>query len=208
VSAETELLDQLTAALGSAVEHGRTLAATIADLDLVVDQRAQALAHDRIAAAEAATAGRVAEADADQQRQRDLIAEMRRILGATERARDLALRERDQARAELDAIRESRADAHRLAVQQRTAAWKPTSYPSRPLTPEQEEAAALGHARTDWPTWVMPCDPIVSVAESTITVGCATTSGVIVQTGTCTWAKLVRSVATHRCMPAGEDGDR
>lgn len=199
-------LDQLTAAMQAAVDHGRTLAAAVADLDVVIDQRAQVLAHGRITAAEAAAAGRVAEADADQQRQRDLIAEMRRILGATERARDLALRERDQARAELDAIRESRVDAHRLAVQQRTAAWKPTSYPSRPLTPEQQEAIRLNHARDDWPTWVMPCDPIVSVAESTITVGCATTSGVIVQTGTCAWSDLVRSVATHQCAPSAGDG--
>jgi hypothetical protein len=104
-------IDRLAAALSTAVGHGRRLSATIADLDRVVDQRAQALANNRIATAKASAAGMVARAEADQQQQRDLVSELRRILAATDRARDLARAERDQARAELAACRPVGQDA-------------------------------------------------------------------------------------------------
>jgi hypothetical protein len=116
------------------------------------------------------------------ERKDSLIAELRRQV-------DAGLRVRDQAVA---AARSAQA-----------AAWQPTGRLSRTLTDEQKASARADHARADWPAWIQPCDPTVSVADGTVSIGCAETSGVIVQTGTCRWSELVGAVAPHQC-PKGE----
>jgi len=53
-----------------------------------------------------------------------------------------------------------------------------------------------------------PCDPIVIVDSATLTIRCAETSGIIVQTGpSCLWRSLARAVATHRCVTSAPKGD-
>jgi hypothetical protein len=122
------------------------------------------------------------------------------------RERDTARTERDAAYREVQHLREVTADLQRRAdstrkwlAAQREAESKPRAHQSRPLTPEEQASSDRGEAGV-WPAWIQPCDPIVSVAEDTVTIGCAETLGVIVQaSGSASWSGIVAQVAAHRC---------
>lgn len=168
----------LTTALGQAVSTARTLDHVVANLNQLIAVRATEVAEPLIEQAQQNADRGIALAEAESDRLQRLVDELRRQL-------DISVRIRDQAITDLRAERAT-----------------PRAHLSRPLTPEQECSVRDNECRTDWPTWRQPCDPIVSVAESTVTVGCAESLGVIAQTGSCLWSTLVAAVAEHRCVPA------
>lgn len=124
------------------------------------------------------------------------------------------LAELETAITERDAASTGLSEACRLLETARVASWSPRAHPSRPLTAEQEQAAAAGECRTDWPTWVQPCDPAVSTDGDTLWLSCAgdaaansehPTPIVAVEPGD-RWSELVAAVAPHRC--GGDDVPR
>lgn len=101
---ERDTIDRLNAALDVAAQVTHRLALIAAAVDERIEARAQELARQHIVAADEVARVRVARAEHDRDRQHDLVAEMRRILAAVDRARDLAVRERDQARARVEEL--------------------------------------------------------------------------------------------------------
>jgi hypothetical protein len=116
--------------------------------------------------------------------------------------------ERDDARAGLAEACRGLAEACRLIEAGQAAAWSPRAWHSRPLTPDQERAAAAGEGRTDWPVLIAPCDPAVSEGGGgalwLVCTGDGRAEGehptIIreVEAGD-RWSELVAAVAPHRC---------
>jgi hypothetical protein len=176
----TEDVTALTTALGQAVSTARTIDHALANLNQLIATRATEAAQPLIEQARQNADRGIALAEAESDRLQRLVNELRRQIDAALRARDQAITD--------------------LRTQQAT----PRAYPTRPLTPDQERSVRNNECRTDWPTWQMPCDPIVTVAGSIIAIGCAENPGVIVQTGSCSWSALAATVARHRCVPASK----
>lgn len=187
-----ESIDQSTTVvdpLDAVREIAANLADTTRNIEHLIETRAAVMANPAIQREREASAALVAEARAEAVRAHEAAAEAIRQCRVQERRADLA-----------------EADARQL----RAAGWKPKAYPLRPLTPEQEESAAHGHARADWPQMVAVCDPtvLVSVDEygATVTVACAKTdealavrtSGILGPSAT-KWSELCDQVAGHRC---------
>jgi len=119
----------------------------------------------------------------------------------------IAEQDRDHARLLADLSLRQVADLKQQMDAERSAAWLPRAYQSRPLTPEQERSVERNECRTDWPVMVQPCDPRVTADGDEMLVACAKNRDADpIFRGRGTWSALVAKVSTHRCTPTANSG--